>query len=354
MAAHGREFVGRSSTEMYKDLVRVDAAREVAKTNYQLTKAAEAVSGVAGAHPSEIFPTAEQVRNKSKQPLTPEQLDAVRPIAKSMGVGEKGNRTLADRGISGPHHAVVEGGLPHKIIAEAFLAAGDPNAEEITFSASPKVKFNETQLAAMHATFPKETDPSRFGTTEYDVASYIATHMQGTQAVEPVVHNFGYEVARDGQTTINQEQTGQLQTIGVGNRPDKAIKINLLRVDRHEYEEKGKPKYRAPQTDGVIGLIDAALKQGGDNDTPIGFYTTPTYPSRETATKIAQIKTGRLAGIATAGADYVSSSKGEGLAPSQDAALEKLLPQVPAELGEMALKTQQLEELLSAPIPATV
>ncbi len=291
----------------------------------------------AGERPLEVFPSPTEVRDDA-QPLSlfPEQEAEARGIVVEFGFGRETDMTLSEQGLFGAH-VIIEGGQPHKIMAEAKMVLDDTASmpATIVFSAS---KSRTVSSGA------ERTSADRLGVgadgeyTEYDVARRIAEQLDGFVALDQdEVMPFGYDI-HHAQALV-EEPTGQLTTIGyVGKTP-----VVLLRVDREDYtDESGNPKYRLqPTTADLMRIVGAVGTTLGDEKSPVAFVTSATYqPSRMVDGAIAALGNQRIVGVATYGTARLAAVKGEAVpAPAS-------LNQLPGELHKTAEEAERLRAAL--------
>lgn len=300
------------------------------------------------ADPQIVFPKPNvPVRAEGEEPikLTDEQKEHLIAEADKLGFGHPESVGLSEQGLQGAV-AVIEGGQPHKMMAEALLVANDPNAASlggIIFTASGQ---REVDSDAEIASAVKLFGGDQTGKTEYDMALQVMQRLPGFR--EPIevaevkgVLNFSYDIQNGFE--VSNEASGQLVRAGSLGPTTLSPHVHILRIDREDYiDEDNNPKYKnQPDTAEVIGLVDAAQRQGGDRKTPVAFVTSGVYrPSRAVLTALAGLETGRHVGLVTYGNDLVNEVRGTDLpAP---------VKQLPGELQYMAEKSVDLEAALKA------
>ena len=283
-------------------------------------------------NPVEAFPKPSEVRAESPDipELTDDRKAALLTKASELGFGRAENVTLSEQGFVGAT-VIVEGGQPHKMLAEARMVVDDEAAQPkiIIISASPHRELkNDAEIASAQRLF------GRVGKTEYDVASDVVRALDGfIEYDEPRVLNAGYDI-NDG-FAFSQEPTGQFEVIGEIN----STPVVLMKINRRDLEDG---KYdRQPNTAAVIGIVNALTKANNDESSPLVHVTSGTYrPSRTVGAAIAGLTVDRLVGIATYGNDLLNEIKGDN-APAP-------ISQLPGELREMAVQVENLRAALSS------
>lgn len=291
------------------------------------------------ANPLEVFPAPNTLR--AEDPglvLTPEQETELRFAAAELGFGRATDRRLSEQNIRGAH-VIIEGGQPHKMLAEAQLVVEDPDAmpSSIIFSASQKRSItNEAEKQSAEKLL------GRVGDTEYQVAKDVIASLPGFVATNPVIQiGFAYDISNGFKVNgevINKEQYGQFLQVGfVGNVP-----IILMRIDREDYTDNGEPKYRnQPGSADIIKIIDAITNVQFMGSLPLAFVTSSTYEaSRSVDVVRAGLETGRTVAIASYGTERLARVKGESApAPAP-------INQLPGELHKLAQQVVKLEQTL--------
>ena len=285
--------------------------------------------------PVQAFPKPTELRAESPDipELTDERKAALLDKAGELGFGRPENITLSEQGLFGAN-VILEGGQPHKMLAEARMVVDDTESDPktIILSASPYREItNATEIASAERLF------GHAGKTEYDVALDVVRALLGfNELPEPVILNASYDIYNGFAT--GQEPTGQLKTVGhIGSAP-----VILMRIDRHNYvDDTGKAKYdKQPGTAAVIGIVDVITKTAGDESAPIVHVTSGTYrPSRTLGAALAGLSAERPVGIATYGNDLLNEIRGDNAPAPVD--------QLPSELHEMAQKAIELRESLA-------
>jgi len=282
--------------------------------------------------PIQAFPKPAEVRAESPEipELTDEGKAALLFKASELGFGRAENVTLSEQGFIGAT-VIVEGGQPHKMLAEARMVVEDESAQPkyIIISASPhRVLKNEAEIASAQQLF------GRVGRTEYEVAGDVARALPGfTEYSEPRVLGAAYDI--NDNNAVSQDPTGQFQTIGeINGTPVVLMQINRRDLENGKYDKQ-------PGTAAVIGIVNEVTKASGDETSPLVHVTSGTYrPSRALGVAQAGIFANRLVGIATYGNDLLNEIKGDNTpAP---------VSQLPSELYEMALQTTKLREALNS------
>ena len=282
--------------------------------------------------PIQAFPKPTEVRAES--PDIPELTDERKAIllekAGELGFGRAENVTLSEQSLA-DSIVVLEGGQPHKMLAEAHMVVDDPDANPkvIVISASPHRELkNPAEIASAEQLF------GRAGKTEYDVAFDVARALPGFKEWQtPQASNAAYDINDD--FVVSEESTGQFKTVGqIGFTPVILMQINRRDLDGGKYD-------RQPKTADVISIIDAITKAGGDGDSPIVHVTSGAYrPSRTLGVALAGLTADRLIGIATYGNDLLNKIKDDNAPPPVN--------QLPSELHEMARQAIDLRQALAA------
>jgi len=283
-----------------------------------------------GLSPIEAFPKPTELRSESPDipELTDDRKAALLEKASELGFGLNENFTLSEQGFY-EANVILEGGQPHKILAEARMVIEDKSAnpKTIILSASPHREItNPAEIASAERLFGKA------GKTEYEVAEDVARSLPGFTALEePQILNASYDI--DNQFAISQEPTGQFQVVGhIDSTP-----VILMKIDRKNLEDG---KYsNQPGTADVIKIVDGITKADGDDSHPIVHVTSGTYrPSRTVAAALAGLSAERTVGIATYGNSLLNEIKGDN-APAP-------VGQLPGELHVMAQNAIKLQEAL--------
>ncbi len=195
-------------------------------------------------------------------------------------------------------------------------------------------------MAKMYGARPgEEVGPDTFVPTQLGMAEF---HMRNLAGFEPDMrtHMFGYQVGPGWPRTGEQ---GALVTLGYAPDAEGNYKEMRLFIVNRQNNPDGSYEHQ-PDTAGVLGILsDAHGVIDGDYKTPLVFFTTPTYPSREIGAARASASTGRVMVTPTVGADAIAAAKGED-APSVDAALDKLSKQIPGEFFVIAEQTNMLRQ----------
>ncbi len=299
----------------------------------------------ADADPRTVFPNPNvPVRAEGDEPmqLTDEQKEQLMARADELGFGREESMTIGEQGLGGSM-VVIEGGQPHKMMAEALLVANDtdakPRAIILTASAQRKIE-GEAEIASAVNLF----GGGQTGNTEYDMALQVLRKLPDFRDPEEHeiqgVMSLSYDI-QNGYA-VSQESSGQLVRVGYLGSGSLATAVHMLRIDREDYVEDGKPRYRKqPNTADIIGIIDAEQKLAWNTERPIAFVTSGVYrPSRAVLVALAGLETGRHVGLATYGNALVNEVRGTDLPPP--------VKQLPGELQYMAEMSVKLEEALGA------
>lgn len=288
------------------------------------------------ASPLEVFPAPNTVRSEDTGlELTPEQEAGLRQAAAELGFGREADRTISEMGFSGAH-VIIEGGLPHKIMAEALMVKDDSLADPSTyiFAGSPHRK---TTSDAEVASAEKQFD-GKHGDTEFDSARLAAESIPGFVASEEdQILPFGYDL--DADYALVAQASGQFTLIGhIDGTP-----VVLMKIDRENYtDEEGNAKYRnQPDSAAVIKIVSQVLSGNGDSDQPIAFVTSSTYQaSREVDAAGVAVEIDRPIAVATYGSARLAATKGESApAPAP-------INQLPGELHKLAQNVESLRKVL--------
>lgn len=283
------------------------------------------------ANPLEIFAAPGEVRATGVAlELTGEQEEALRDVVGELGFGRETDLTAEQVGLPSGYVAIIEAGQPHKIEAECRLA---DTAGTLLFAGSPYRKVASEAERASGARV-LGIDAENLGATEYDVVRQIAEAQPGFIPNETgdEVLSFGYDIYQNYE--VSESPTGQLVKIGTVENRD----VVLLRIDRENYVEDGKSKYRfQPGSAAVMGIVSDVLSKSGDSETPVGFLTSATYqPSRDIDGARAGMKHNRQFGVVTYGTATLAEVKGEPVAAPGP------INQLPGELHKAAQQTAKL------------
>ncbi|MBI5906502.1 hypothetical protein HY857_00415 [Candidatus Saccharibacteria bacterium] len=301
-------------------------------------RAADVLAGKSGSDPMEVFPVTKVVRSENEYPeLNDNQVEALTAIAREIGFGREADVMLSELGLQGAH-VVIEGGQPHKIVAEARMVMEDTAArpKTIIFSGSQadhRKITSDTERASARRQFNDEVPE-----TEYDVARKVAESLPGFVAhQEDKALPFGYNIHNNQE--FLQEPTGQFVEIGtVGDTA-----VVLMRIDSETYvdEKTGKSKHRKqPSTYDVMRIVSRASSLLGKEDDPIGFVTSSSYSlSRQVDAARASV-VGNPVGVATYGTTRLAGVNGTDVPTSVD------LRQLPSELHTIARRSRDLRSLL--------
>lgn len=349
MAGIGEGMIG-DHTDVHDQYVKALGEYNLRRTDLTLERSLIAVTGevtppgiVVSERAMEVFPSPAEIRAKSKPDFSPAQLARLRPVAGNLGVGRKSNILPSGLMVPGEYMAATEGGLDWKMDAEIRAAVADDKAGVVTACASPYVKATPGEIANMERKYgarPGERiGQDTFVPTQLGIAEYHLRHLLGFEQEENV-HMFGYEVGPGWNRTGEQ---GMLRTVGFApSEHGYQTELRLLVVDRQNNPD-GSYEHQ-PDTAGVLGILsDAHRMIDRDGQTPIGFFTTPTYFSREVGVARASIRNGRVMVAPTVGADAIAAAKGEE-APTTEAALDKLMNQMPGEFYVTAEQNNLLRQ----------
>lgn len=274
----------------------------------------------------EVFPLPPEVRADAAAPEWDSETEQkVRNVAHEFGYGAEQN---VGSGLEGGAR-IVEGGLAWKIAAEATMLASE-RAENIVFAGSAHRKLREDEITFVKLYYGIDLSADA---TEYDVAKLAATR-QINGLVQEQTLPFGYEVA-EGNPII-QEATGQLINLGSSSE---GTGINVLRIDRDNYEVDGQPKYRyQPSSEVIMRLISDISTAVGDQTSPVALITSNTYASRVPDAWRAGAGRNRQFGVAMYGRATLAEVKGEPM--SADSPLNQLP-------GDLRIMHDNLQKLLN-------
>ena len=297
------------------------------------------------ADPQKVFPAPNvpvRAEDEGLQ-LADDQKEELIARADELGFGRPENVTLSEIGLGKWAMVVLEGGQPHKMMAEARVVTEDRDAtpKTIIFAASAQ---REVKSPAEIESATNLFGGDQTGKTEYDMAEQVIRALPGFR--EPFDFevggplNFAYDIHND--FAVSSEVSGQMVRLGYLGPTTLDVSVHMLRVDREDYMDGDKPRYRKqPNTADLIGILDASQRLSYETSMPIAFVTSGAYrPSRAVLTALAGLRTGRQIGLVTYGNDLVNEVRGTDLPPP--------LNQLPGELQYMAEKTVELEAALQA------
>lgn len=282
-------------------------------------------------NPIDAFPKPSQVRSESPDipELTDERKAALAEKASELGFGRAVNTIISELGFRGAV-AVLEGGQPHKMLAEARVVFDDKAADHrlIVVTASPHREIkNEAEIKSAERLI------GRVGKTEYEVAMDIIGSLPGFRPDrEPHVLDASYDIENGFKTA--QEPTGQFTIMGhIGSAP-----VVIMKIDRREL---GGGKYdRQPNAADVLGIVDAITREHGIL-APLVHVTSGTYmPSRKVLGALASLRLNRVVATAAYGNYLLNEIKGEN-APAP-------IDQLASELHVMAASAAELKKALES------
>jgi hypothetical protein len=315
------------------------AEQILANSEQALRAAVEAVNPLTpDADPLEVFNPATEVRNEASSigenfTLSERQEHDLRKAASELGFERSTDVMASTLGLKGAH-VIIEGGQPHKMVAEAALIVDDLEALPTTlvFSGSPyRAISSDTEKASARKQFGEAP------ATEYDAARKVAERLANFEPLsEDEILPIGYDI-HDGFALVN-EATGQFMQIGTVN----GTPVVMMRIDREPYVEDGKNKYRnQPETADVIKIVEAITSMQGDTLLPIAFVTSATYqPSRAVSAATVALEKNRVVGVPTYGTARLAEVNGT------DIPEPKRLDQLPGELHKVAQEVTKLKALL--------
>ena len=288
-------------------------------------------------NPLEVFPKPSEVRNEDPGlNLNDEQEAKLRAAVSQLGFERPTDEALSDVGLQGAH-VIIEGGQPHKIVAELLMVVEDEAArpKTIVLSASPHRKItNDAEKASARKQLGQEPE------TEYDVSCSIAAKFIPNFAphAEEKVLPVGYDIHNN--FALVEEPTGQFVEIGMVGETN----VVMMKIDGEAYkDEKGKERRHQPGTAGVLRIIAGASETLGDNEAPLAFVTSGTYqPSRTVDAARVALETNRVVGVATYGTQRLAEVNGTEIPEP------RRLEQLPGELHHMANQVAALERVLES------
>jgi hypothetical protein len=309
------------------------ARAELMRAQSVLRRTVEIVSPDAPeADPLTVFPAPNELRASDPgMVLSEEQAADLRDYASELGFGRVEDRTLSEQGLINAN-VIIEGGQPHKMAAELGVVLDDDIAKpnRIYVFASPHRQIsNPSEIASSERLFGEAFN------TEFDVAEHMIESAPGFQPDEYPIQ-FGYDIHANHQV-VNME-TGQFIMKGwIGGAA-----IILAKVDRENYNEEGKSKYRLqPQTKDLIKIVGSIQLQEDDSINPIAVATSSAYELSRTVDAVsAGLEIERSTGVVAYGTKRLAEKKGE------DAPAPGPINQLPGELHKLAVHTNNLETVL--------
>jgi hypothetical protein len=283
-----------------------------------ISKAAEIVDGP-GADPIEVFPNPAAKERRADivwgDDLSPEQQAAFRGVMAELGPGRESNFTSLDAGLGHSNYvAVLEGGQPHKMIAQINMMANPvdndyfnplPSAYYVTGATARQLSEQERSIAAeLLGIHPSDSASTEFGVAEQVVESRS-------------------DFRRSAKTTLRNTEAYSMssEAIGyVGGVPVWLIGVNRVYDGAGDYDQltsEDKMKIVAAET---------------DNELPVAFVTSATYqPSNNIAAAKVEKDLGVTAKVLSYGTHELARVKGG----------EPATPSI-AQLGGEAYKTALL------------
>jgi hypothetical protein len=266
--------------------------------------------------------------------LSEDQEASLRAIAANLGWGRTGDKSPEDQNLRPGYVAIIEGGQPHKVIAELTLALeGNPSVLFVAGSPNRMITAEaERESGSRILGIPKEM----LASTEYGVNRQLVEAFDGFEDYPEGDTELGLGYDIDNNNQLTGISTGQFLRLGKIN----GAPVILMRIDRENYMDGDQVKYRKqPDSAAVMQIVDAALKAGDDTaELQIGFVTSSTYePSRAVDQIRAWAKTGREVELVTYGTERLAEVKG---VPSQPGPINQL----PGELRKADDSLQKLRQ----------
>lgn len=282
------------------------------------------------ADPLSVLPAAGEVRAEDAGlDLSDSQVTKLRSIAAELGYGRETDLTLTEQGLYGAH-VIIEGGMAHKVMAEALMVLEDATATptSLIFSASPHRNIEIPAEIVSTERILGETKA-----TEYDMVRDLIEMLPGFEADIEIPLDASYDVLDN--FAVGRSSSNQFVVMGtIGKTP-----VVLMRVDKVRIP--GTIQYKQPGAADIMRIVSDVSTQQGDKVWPVAMATSATYqPSRSVDAAIVGLETGRRVGLATYGTDRLAKVKGE-VAPEPAPA-----NQLPGELHKMALETEKLDLVL--------
>lgn len=285
----------------------------------------------------QIFPSPTERRESDEGlSLTPDQEVSLRKSASELGLDREADRLASSIGFEPGYTAFIEGGQIHKVLAEIGNSLEDDSAKPASIIVGGGLRKVDLPAERAIAARLLKLDESKVAATEYDMVRQAVSSVEGFVSLEqPQVLPYSYDIQKDNE--VKEAEDGQFLVIG----HIQGIPVTLMRIDREDYEEDGKPKYRKqPDSAGVMKIIDGVLKLSKD-ESSIGFHTSSAYQtSREVDAKRAAVQTGRFCAVPSYGTARLAKVKGE------PAPLPVAINQIPGELHRIENQLRKLEEVL--------
>jgi len=304
-----------------------------------LQRATESVCGDPNADPLSVFPNPATKERREDVlfdvRLTPEQENAFRSAMAEMGPGREESVGASELGLPHGYNAVLEGGQPHKMIAELRLVLENdvqPRQIIVTGSSGRKLGDQEKEQAAKLLGI----DITEVGDTEFDVACQVVKRhpkyepfpegAEGFLGGDPSRIHAEYDLAKDPDmhsiSIPRSENTGQFVQLGTidGGKPVIAIRVDRFPDPKHPDD---KTKYIQPSNSQKIAfawpIISAKhqIDYGFDAINNTVLVTSATYePSCTLSAMEAEEKHGRLkAHVISYGTKLLAEVKGSDPVP---------------------------------------
>jgi hypothetical protein len=222
--------------------------------------------------------------------MTPEQEEAFRANAAELGFGREENIGPVELGVSDGYVAVLEGGLPHKMVSELALVNKDddrtPAPSKIVFAVSHdrEIKKSERKLAKKQL----DLHGSELPKTEHELAIAI---LQKQDTFDPAGTEYSSTADHDGYTltTVGDLNGVPVQLLGTyrsGPRINNSGKVQIV-AETTEAQQIVFVTSSTYQSTNELQAIDAAEKSGrevfvatyGINELAIAKKEEPQQPA---------------------------------------------------------------------------
>jgi len=281
------------------------------------------------ADPLTVFPAPKPVRAEDRGlPLDEQQQTSLLEAAGELGFGRAENVTASEQDLQGAF-MVIEGGQPHKIMAETLTVASDVETDPAAwiFAASKQRRLTSpAEIDSANRLFAGHNE----GITEYEIVQKVARTIPDIKVLREPLEAFeaSYDIYHG--FAIRPEKAGQFKLFGtIATSP-----VIMMRIDRHDYDDGSFD--RQPDTFDILRIVDEVWSLQDLARIPIAFVTSGVYrPSREVMVARFGLLANRRAGLVTYGNDMVNAVRDTDLPPP--------LNQLPGELYRQAEETVKLE-----------